>query len=86
MNAPVHIADDYTQSQMIGLGITFVILPILAVGLRVWAKLLGPRRLAGDDLLIFFAVVGCRRETLRATRLNSYIGFCHRLWSYRTRW
>ncbi|KAI4255393.1 MAG: hypothetical protein LQ352_002595 [Teloschistes flavicans] len=41
---------------MIGLGIFFIILPIVAVVLRVWAKLLGPRGLVGDDVLIFFGL------------------------------
>ncbi|KAL8694664.1 MAG: hypothetical protein Q9218_000759 [Villophora microphyllina] len=53
MEATVHIADDYNTSQMIGLGIFFIILPIVAVVLRIWAKLLGPRGIVGDDILIF---------------------------------
>ncbi|KAL8872689.1 MAG: hypothetical protein Q9174_001723 [Haloplaca sp. 1 TL-2023] len=57
MDARVHIADDYNQSQMIGLGIVFIILPILAVVLRIWAKLLGPRGIVADDILVFFGLV-----------------------------
>ncbi|KAL8773778.1 MAG: hypothetical protein Q9194_004246 [Teloschistes cf. exilis] len=62
MDATVHIADDYNRSQMIGLGIFFIFLPIVAVILRVWAKLLGPRGIVGDDILIFFGLafaIGC---------------------------
>lgn len=57
MDATVHIADNYNRSQMIGLGIFFIFLPIVAVILRVWAKLLGPRGIVGDDVLIFFGLV-----------------------------
>jgi len=57
MDATVHFADNYSQSQMIGLGIFFIILPIVAVGLRIWAKLLGPRGIVTDDILIFFGLV-----------------------------
>ncbi|KAL8738822.1 MAG: hypothetical protein Q9181_000426 [Wetmoreana brouardii] len=53
MGATVHMADNYNQSQMIGLAIFFIILPIVAVVLRVWAKLLGSRGIAADDILIF---------------------------------
>ena len=52
------IADNYTQSQMIGLGTAFIICPILAVGLRIWAKFLGRRGIAWDDYLIMGALVG----------------------------
>lgn len=62
MSATIHIADDYSQSQMIGIGIFFIILPIAAVGLRVWAKVLGRRGIAGDDMLIFCALVSEARE------------------------
>ena len=57
MGAIEDIADNYTQSQVIGLGIGFIILPILAVGLRIWAKLLGRQGVAWDDYLIVAALV-----------------------------
>lgn len=57
MGATVHLADYYTQSQMIGLGVFFIILPIVAVALRIWAKLLNSRGFATDDILVFFGVV-----------------------------
>ena len=41
----------YSQEQMVGLGVAFLILPTIAVGLRVWAKKLGPKGLAWDDYL-----------------------------------
>ncbi|KAI4126443.1 MAG: hypothetical protein LQ338_003752 [Usnochroma carphineum] len=62
MDATVHITDRYNRSQMIGLGIFFIFLPVVAVVLRVWAKLLGPRGVVGDDILIFFGLafaIGC---------------------------
>ncbi|KAL1966804.1 hypothetical protein VTN77DRAFT_3769 [Rasamsonia byssochlamydoides] len=52
----------YSQSQMIGIGIAFMILPIVFVGLRVWAKAIGRRKLSLDDYLIFVSLafaVGC---------------------------
>ena len=57
MGAIEDIADNYTQTQMIGLGIGFIILPIVAVALRIWAKLLGKRRIAWDDYLICAGMV-----------------------------
>ncbi|KAI4202122.1 MAG: hypothetical protein LQ350_002789 [Teloschistes chrysophthalmus] len=48
---------------MIGLGIFFIFLPIVAVILRVWAKLLGPRGIVGDDVLIFFGLLGQHQST-----------------------
>ncbi|KAL8630375.1 hypothetical protein Q9189_003935 [Teloschistes chrysophthalmus] len=54
---------------MIGLGIFFIFLPIVAVILRVWAKLLGPRGIVGDDVLIFFGLafaIGCASVQLVA--------------------
>ncbi|KAL8968974.1 MAG: hypothetical protein Q9183_002222 [Haloplaca sp. 2 TL-2023] len=56
MEARVHFSDDYNQSQMIGLGIFFIILPCVAVVLRIWAKLLGPRGIVSDDILLFFGL------------------------------
>ena len=45
---------------MIGLGIAFLMLPSTAVSFRVWAKRLGRKGLAGDDYLIFVALVNIR--------------------------
>ncbi|KAI1452858.1 hypothetical protein F4805DRAFT_470518 [Annulohypoxylon moriforme] len=55
------IADNYSQGQMIGLGVAFMILPIVAVGLRLWAKALG-KGIKLDDYLVVAATavsVGC---------------------------
>lgn len=57
MGAIIHLSDHYSQSQMVGIGVFFIILPFLAVALRIWAKLLGPRGIALDDYLIFSALV-----------------------------
>jgi len=40
----VYIADNYSKGQTIGIGIAFMILPIIAVALRLWAKFLGRRK------------------------------------------
>jgi hypothetical protein len=53
----VYMADDYSKGQMIGLGIAFMILPIIAIGLRLWAKFIGRRRIQLDDYLILAAAV-----------------------------
>lgn len=42
---------------MIGIGIAFLILPLVIVGLRVWAKSLGRRSLGYDDYLIFVSLL-----------------------------
>lgn len=42
---------------MVGLGVAFLILPTIAVGLWVWAKKLGPKGLAWDDYLTAVALV-----------------------------
>ena len=71
MDARVHFADDYNQSQMIGLGIFFIILPIVAVVLRVWAKLLGPRGIVADDILLFFGLVSRAHEGMKSPYLTT---------------
>lgn len=53
----VHMADDYSKAQMIGLGISFIILPIVAIALRLWAKYIGHRNIFLDDYLILVALV-----------------------------
>ncbi|KAI8960490.1 hypothetical protein F5Y11DRAFT_367390 [Daldinia sp. FL1419] len=62
MGAIENIADNYSQAQMIGLGIAFMILPIIAVALRLWAKSLGQNGIKLDDYLVIIAMVfaiGC---------------------------
>lgn len=49
--------EEYSQSQMIGIGVAFMILPIVFVGLRVWAKAIGRRKLTWDDYIIFISLV-----------------------------
>ncbi|KAI1091711.1 hypothetical protein F5B19DRAFT_457258 [Rostrohypoxylon terebratum] len=55
------IADNYSQSQMIGLGVAFLILPIVCVALRLWAKALGKGIKLDDWLVVAGAAVsvGC---------------------------
>ncbi|KAM3074407.1 hypothetical protein ACMFMG_002786 [Clarireedia jacksonii] len=66
----VYMADDYSKSQMIGLGFSFIVLPIIAVALRFWAKYLGRRSFQLDDYLILVALafaIGCCSVQLAAT-------------------
>ena len=49
--------ESYSKDQMIGLGIAFIVIPIIFVGLRVWAKTLCRKGLAWDDYLAFAALV-----------------------------
>jgi len=53
----VYMADDYSKGQMIGLGYSFIVLPIIAVALRFWAKYIGRRSFQLDDYLILVALV-----------------------------
>lgn len=49
--------DNYSQGLMIGIGISFLILPTIAVGARLWAKLLCRKGIRLDDYLIIMALV-----------------------------
>lgn len=49
--------DNYSKSLMIGIGISFLILPVLAVSARLWAKTLCRKGIRLDDLLIIGALV-----------------------------
>ncbi|KAF2260277.1 hypothetical protein CC78DRAFT_473365 [Lojkania enalia] len=48
---------DYSQGLMIGLGVTFMLISSIFVGLRVFAKRLGRRGMAWEDHLCFAALV-----------------------------
>ncbi|KAB8263850.1 hypothetical protein BDV32DRAFT_146153 [Aspergillus pseudonomiae] len=48
--------DTYSKTQMIALGITFLILPCIFVNLRVWAKWVSRGGVQWDDYLIFGAL------------------------------
>lgn len=58
----VYMADNYNQPQMIGLGIGFIVLPIFAVVLRLWAKWIGRRSIQLDDYLILVAMVSTNQN------------------------
>jgi hypothetical protein len=47
---------NYTKDMMISLAIGFMLLPIVFVGLRIWAKVLA-KRTAWDDYLTIAALV-----------------------------
>ncbi len=80
MGIKVHFANNYNQSQMIGLGVFFTILPIVAVSLRIWAKFLGTRGIKGDDILVFFGLVSLTGRLSRESRIIERSGFRH--WLY----
>lgn len=48
---------NYTKGMMINLGVAFLILPVVFVALRLWAKALSTKRLAWDDYLTISALV-----------------------------
>lgn len=49
--------DHYSRGQQIGIGITFLVLPVIAVAARLWAKTLGRKGIMTDDYLIMAALV-----------------------------
>jgi hypothetical protein len=48
---------NYSKALMIGLAVTFMTLPIIFMGLRLWAKFLSANRIGWDDYLAGFATV-----------------------------
>lgn len=64
----------YSKGEMIILGIVFLLLPIVAVVLRIWAKKIQRTSLAWDDYLIFpalvFAVAGAITQVIAAVDGN----------------
>ncbi|KAH7389419.1 hypothetical protein DE146DRAFT_619851 [Phaeosphaeria sp. MPI-PUGE-AT-0046c] len=66
---------NYTKEMMIGLAVGFMILPVVFVGLRIWAKVLS-KRLAWDDYLAISALavsVTCCSLQL-ATAMHGHLG------------
>lgn len=49
--------DNYSRNQMIGIGISFLVLPVFAVAARIWAKILCRKGIRLDDYLIIIALV-----------------------------
>lgn len=47
---------NYTKEMMIGLAVGFMILPVVFIGLRIWAKVIS-KRMAWDDYLAIAALV-----------------------------
>lgn len=47
---------NYTKEMMISLAVAFMILPVVFIGLRIWAKMIS-KRLAWDDYLAIAALV-----------------------------
>ena len=64
--------DDFSKSQMIGIGISFLILPIAAVGVRIWAKTLSRKGITLDDYLIFAALVSTQNPRSLAFGAHYY--------------
>jgi hypothetical protein len=57
---------NYTKEMMISLAVCFMLLPVLFVALRIWAKVLA-KRTAWDDYLTVAALVS---QDLSLTQLN----------------
>ncbi|KAI2779220.1 hypothetical protein F4815DRAFT_474566 [Daldinia loculata] len=72
MGAIEDIADNYSQGQMIAVGVAFTILPITAVALRLWAKFLCQKGIKLDDYLVIAAMVCCIKSAL----LSRYLIDC----------
>ena len=49
--------EDYSKAQMIGLGISFIIVPVIAVASRLVAKVIGRKGLGWDDIMVVSALV-----------------------------
>jgi hypothetical protein len=75
--APIKAIMDhnYTKDMMIGLAVGFMILPVVFVCLRVWAKVLA-KRLAWDDYLTIAALVSGYNQR---SGLRSHVLKCRRL-------
>jgi hypothetical protein len=74
--------DSYSKGQMIALGITFLILPCIFVGLRFWAKWLQRRALQWDDLCIFLGlvkpiIIAPFQQTFNAKRADLFSRMLH---------
>lgn len=69
------ISQDYTQGLMIGLGVAFIVVPGIFIGLRLWAKRLGCKALGLDDYLAVAAFVFPTRLGQEAVALiaNRYL-------------
>lgn len=55
---------NYTKGGMIGLAVAFMVLPLMFMSLRIWAKLLA-KRFAWDDYLAIGALVSRHPRTSR---------------------
>ena len=49
----------FSPGKMIDLAVIFSILPLIVVGLRIWARRIINARYALDDYFVFFALVFC---------------------------
>ena len=60
---------DYSKSSMIGLAVAFMVLPLVFMALRAWAKIIG-KRFALDDYLATGALVS--RNATRMVPANRF--------------
>lgn len=67
----VNMDHNYTKEMMIGLAVGFMILPVVFVGLRIWAKVIS-KRLAWDDYLTIAALVSIYKNTHFSVGMNRY--------------
>jgi hypothetical protein len=66
---------NYSKGMMIGLAVAFMILPIVFIGLRLWAKLLSAKKTGWDDYLAGFATVS-DQEWIDAGKILTCSRFC----------
>lgn len=70
INVLVRVKQDYSKGLMIGLGVVFMIVPLIFTGLRLWAKTFGRRRLAVDDWLCIASLVSTYMKLKIISRKN----------------
>lgn len=63
---------NYTKGMMVGLAIGFMILPLVFVGLRLWAKRLA-KRIGWDDYLTIAALVRYLKAKCESKHTNSQL-------------
>ena len=69
----------YSKSVLVGTGVVFSILPIIAVGLRFYARTLSSAKLGLDDWIMLPAVVSSIKEAIHHDFSNAYRSFVLRM-------
>ena len=62
----------YSKSVLIGTGVVFTILPMMAVGLRFYARIHSRAKLGADDWIMIPALVSSRRNVIYASVMYAF--------------